>query len=102
MIQNSLLRRIWMPNHLFAIWVGLNIIDAVSTYVVLQGNGIELNPLVNLAINHAQLVPALTVKVLMATLIGISVLRWNYRLFFTLNILMTCVAALTTTSAILS
>ena len=101
--QRLLLSRGWMPNNRrFAVWMGLNIIDAISTYVALQGKGIELNPIVHFAIEHLQLVPALAVKVLVALLIGVFVLRWNPRLMFCLSILMACVAAATTISAVLS
>ena len=93
-----------MPNYyrLFAVWIGLNIIDAISTYVALQGNSMELNPLVNLAARHFQLAYVLIAKVFLAALIGIFVLKWNPRLIFVLNILMSCVVVLTTISALTS
>ncbi len=103
MIQCLPLNRDLMLNYLlFTIWIGLNVVDATSTYMVLQGSGVELNPIVSVAIKQLGLVPVLAVKVLLAGLIGIFILRRNPRLIFPLNILMTCVVAITTTSAVLS
>lgn len=99
MIQQLHLRRIPMLNYyLFTFWIVLNIIDAVSTYIGIQGGRTEANPIMNLAIGQLQLIPALVVKVSLAILVGIFILRCNRRLLFAVSILMFCVTALTTTS----
>ena len=97
------LRRAPTLNHpLFAVWIGLNIVDAIATYLVLQGGGIEINPLASLTIRYFQLVPALASKVLLAIPIGILILRWKPRLLFSLNILIACAIVVTITSVILA
>lgn len=87
---------------LFTIWVVLNIIDAIVSYIVLRGGGIEINPVANLAIKHLQLGPALAIKVFLAAPVAILILRWKPRLLLSLNILMVCVVTFTATSVILS
>ncbi len=103
MLQQLILEKDWTSNYRgIAIWMGLNIIDAASTYIALQGGGIELNPILGSTIGQLQLISALIVKALLAPLTGIFALRWNPGLIFWMNIFMACVASVTTMSAILT
>ncbi|MFC1926593.1 DUF5658 family protein [Chloroflexota bacterium] len=86
---------------LFIAWMGLNVFDAIATYIVLSGGGMEINPVASLVIEHLQLVPALIVKVIAAVPVGILILRWKHKLLLALNILMAGVVTLTATSIIL-
>lgn len=87
---------------LCAVWVGLNIIDAIVTYTVLQGGGMEINPVARLIIKHLQLGPALITKIALATPVAILIVRWKPGLLLSLNIMMTCVVVLSGASVLLS
>ncbi|MFC2059297.1 DUF5658 family protein [Chloroflexota bacterium] len=53
---------------LFVAWMALNVFDAIATYIVLSGGGMEINPVASLVIKHLQLVPALVVKCFLLSL----------------------------------
>ncbi len=102
-IQSPQLRRAsTLGFRLCAVWVGLNIIDAIVTYMVLQGGGIEINPVARLTIKHLQLGPALVAKISLATPVAILIVKWKPGLLLSLNILMTCVVVFSSTSVLLS
>ena len=86
---------------LLIIWIGLNALDSIATYLVLESGGVEVNPVASLAMHHLELVPALIFKVLLAIPTAMVILRWKPALLIALNIFMICVVTLTGTSVIL-
>ena len=100
MIKSLQQRRYSKLNYpLLAIWVGLNVVDSISTYIVLQCGGLEVNPLASCATEHLQLVSIFITKILFAIPAGIFVLEWKPGLLVALSITMACVAMITTFSA---
>ncbi len=102
MLSSQLRKTSGLGFRLCAVWVALNMIDAILTYVVLRGGGIEINPVASLTIQHLQLGPALAVKVLLAAPVAMLIIRWRPGLLRSLNIFMTLVVGFSSASIVLS